>query len=62
MVLISDGNLSPEQIRHARVTRLLIHEVRYVQGIKLGKLTYRLVFLFFRKTVIPSRDNSKSKK
>lgn len=34
MVLISDDNLSVEQMRDARVTRLLIHKVRYVQGTK----------------------------
>ena len=59
IVLISDGNLSVEQIRDARVTRLLIHEVRYVQSAKFVKLTYRPVFVFSRKTVIPSGDNSR---
>ena len=62
MVLLSDGNLSLEQIRDARVTMLLIHEVRYVQGAKLVKLTYRLVFVSFQRTVIPAGDNSRSKK
>ena len=55
MVLISDGNLSVE--RDARVTRLLIHEVRYAQGTKLVKLTYRSVFASFQKIGIPSGDN-----
>ena len=58
MVLNSDGNLSLKQIRDARVTRFLIHEVRYVQDTKLVKLTYRLVFVSFRETVILSGDNS----
>ena len=39
MMFISHGNLSVEQIREARVTRLLIHEVRHDQGTKPVKLT-----------------------
>ena len=39
MVLISDDNLLGAQMRDARVTRLLIHKIRYVQGTKLVKLT-----------------------
>ena len=62
MMLISDGNLSVEEIRDARAARLLIHEVRYVQGTKLVKSTYRPAFVSFRKIVIPSGDNSRSKK
>ena len=59
IMLNSDGNLSVEHIRDARVTRLLIHEVQYVQGAKFVKLTYRPVFVFFWKTVIPLGDNSR---
>ena len=47
MVLISDNNLSIEHIGDARVPRLLIHEVRYVQGTKLAQITYRPVFVCF---------------
>ena len=39
MVIISDDNLLGAQMSDARVTRLLIHEIRYVQGTKLVKLT-----------------------
>ena len=39
MVLISDDNFLGTQMRDARVTRLLIHEIRYVQGTKRVKLT-----------------------
>ena len=62
MVLISDGNLSVEHIHDACLTRLLIYEVQYVQDTKLVKLTYRPVFVSFRKIVIPSGDNLRSKK
>ena len=54
MKLISDRNLSVDQIRKARATRFLIHEIRYVQGTKLLKLTYRPVFASFQKIVTPS--------
>ena len=47
MMLISNSNLSVEKIREARATRLLIYEIRYVQGTKFVKLTYRLVFVSF---------------
>ena len=39
MVLISHDNLLGAQMRDARVTKLLIHKIRYVQGTKLVKLT-----------------------
>ena len=39
MVLISDDNILGAQMRDARVTRLLIYEIRYVQGTKRVKLT-----------------------
>ena len=58
---MADDNLSVEQMGEARTTRLLIHEVRYVQGTKLVKLTYRPVFVSFRKIAIPSGENSRSK-
>ena len=45
IVVILDGNLSVESIHDALVTRLLIHEARYVQSTKLVKLTYRPVFV-----------------
>ena len=47
MMLVSDGNLSFEQIREARVTRLLTHELLYVQDTKFVKLALGPVFLFF---------------
>ena len=62
MMLISDGNFSIDQIREVRVTRLLIHDVRYVRDTRLVKLTSRPVIVYFRKTVIPSGDNSRCKK
>ena len=62
MMLISDRNFSVDQIREVRVTRLLIHGVRYVRDTRLVKLTYRPVIVYFRKTVIPSDDNSRCKK
>ena len=37
MVLILDGSLSVEHIQDARVARLLIHEIQYIQGTKLVK-------------------------
>ena len=60
IVLISDGNLSVEHIRDARVTRLLVHEVQYAQDTKLVKLTYRPVFVSFQKLEFPSGDDSSS--
>ena len=62
MMLISDRNFSVDQIREVRVTRLLIHGVRYVRDKRLVKLTYRPVIVYFRKTVIPSDYNSRCKK
>ena len=40
MALISEDTLSVERIRDARITRFLIHKVRYVQGAK-GKISRR---------------------
>ena len=62
MKLISDRNLSVDQIRKARATRFLIHEIQYVQGTKLHKLTYRPVFVSFQKIVTPFDYNSRPKK
>ena len=62
MVLISESNSSVEHIWDACVTRLLIHEVRYVPDTKLVKLTYEPVFESFREIVIPSGDDSMSAK
>ena len=53
LMFISHSNLSVEQIQEARVTGLLIHAVWYVQCTKLVKLTYRPVFMSFRKFIIP---------
>ena len=38
MVLISDDNLLGAQMRDARVTRLLIHEIRYDIGTMYSKV------------------------
>ena len=50
--VVSDCSLSDEHIWDARVTMLLTHGVRYVQGIKFMKSSYRPLFVSFLKIVI----------
>ena len=48
----SDRSLSVEHIWDARVIMLLTHGVRYVQGTKFMKSSYRPLFVSFLKIVI----------
>ena len=47
IVSILDCNLSVENIRDTRITRLLNYEVQYGQGTELVKLTSRSLFVSF---------------